>query len=223
MRNKPSIPKEIRIGYTIERVEQYIQAPRRCFKCQKFGHYKEICRGRQICDKCSEHDPDHMENERKNIKCANCHEEYPAFSRSCAIYKREKEIMFIKQTKNIPFPEARKIVESYIGTKTYANVAQKVNQPPQDSTSINKYKKLIEKLINLKANEWLTFQENLKRMHSTEMKERKPCIKTKVDTNTNTEENSKTSEQIKKTAESKPENHQRLQKKYMEKLRCQNK
>ena len=67
---KPSIPKEIRIGYTIERVEQYIQAPLRCFKCQKFGHYKEICRGRQVCDKCGEHDPDHMENECKNIKCA---------------------------------------------------------------------------------------------------------------------------------------------------------
>ena len=127
---KPSIPKEIRIGYTIERVEQYIQAPMRCFKCQKFGHYKEIYRGRQVCDKCDECDPDHMENECKNIKCANCHEEYPAFSRSCAIYKKEKAIMFIKHTKNIPFPEARKIVESYMGTKTYANIAQKVNQPP---------------------------------------------------------------------------------------------
>ena len=72
---------------------------------------------------------------------------------------RKKEIMFIKHTKNIPFPEARKIVESYMGTKTYVNVAQKVNQPPQDSTSIDKYQKLIEKLLNLKANEWLTFQE----------------------------------------------------------------
>ena len=70
--------------------------------------------------------------------------------------------MFIKHIKNIPFPEARKIVESYMGTKIYANIAQKVNQPPQDSTSIDKYQKLIEKLINLKANEWLTFQENLK-------------------------------------------------------------
>ena len=40
---KPSIPKEIRIGYIIERVEQYIPAPLRCFKCQKFGHRKEIC------------------------------------------------------------------------------------------------------------------------------------------------------------------------------------
>ena len=135
---KPSIPKEIRIGYTIERVEQYIPAPLQCFKCQKFGHHKEICRGRQVCGKCGERDPDQTENECKSIKCANCHEEDPAFS-SCAIYKKEKEIMFIKHTKNIPFPEVRKIVESYMGTKTYANVAQKVNQPPQDSTSIDKY------------------------------------------------------------------------------------
>ena len=77
--------------------------------------------------------------------------------------------MFIKHTKNIPFPEARKIIESYMGTKAYANVAQKINQPHQDSTSIDKYQKLIEKLINLKANKWLTFQENLKRILSTEM------------------------------------------------------
>ena len=37
---KPSIPKEIRIGYTIERVEQYIPAPLWCLKCQKFGHHR---------------------------------------------------------------------------------------------------------------------------------------------------------------------------------------
>ena len=29
----------------------------------------------------------------------------------------------------------------------------KVNKPPQDSTSTDKYQKLIENLINLKANE----------------------------------------------------------------------
>ena len=119
---KPLIPKEIRIGYSIERLEQYIQAPLRCFPCQKFGHHKEIGRGRQVCD-TGKRDPDHMENECNNIKCANCHEEHPAFSRSCAIYKKEKEIIFIKHTKDIPFPEARKIVERYMGTKTYANAA----------------------------------------------------------------------------------------------------
>ena len=143
-----------------------------------------------------------MENECKSIKCANCHEEHPAFSRSCAIYKKEKEIMFIKHTKNIPFPEARKIVENYMGT--YANIAQKVNQSPQDSTSIDKYQKLIEKLINLKTNEWLIFQENLKRMHSTEKKQSEACIKTKVNANTNTVENPKTTEQTKEKRQRSP-------------------
>ena len=87
--------------------------------------------------------------------------------------------MFIKHTKDIPFPEARIIVESFMGTKTYANWAQKVHQPPQNNTSFDKYQKLIEKLINLKGNERLTFQENLKRMQLTETKQSEPCIKTK--------------------------------------------
>ena len=78
-------------------------------------------------------------------------------------YKRENETMFIKHTKNISFTEGRKTVESYMGTKTYANVLQKANQTPQDSTPTDNYKKLIEKLINLKTNKWPKFQENLKR------------------------------------------------------------
>ena len=113
-----------------ERVGHYIPAPLRCLNCQKFSHHKEICRGLQVCGKCGERDPDLMENECKNIECANCHKEQPAFSRISGIYQKGKEIMFIKHTKNIPFPEERKIVESYMRTKTYANVAQKVNQPP---------------------------------------------------------------------------------------------
>ena len=91
-----------------------------------------------------------------------------------------------------------------MGTKTCANVGQKLNQPPQDSMSTDKYQKLIEKLINLKANEWLTFQENLKSMHSNETKQSEPCIKTKVNTNTNTEENPKTTEQTKEKRQRSP-------------------
>ena len=91
-----------------------------------------------------------------------------------------------------------------MGSKTYANVAQKVNQPPQDSTSTDIYQKLKEKLINLKANEWLTFQENLQRMHSTETKQIEPCMKTEVNTKTNTEENSKTTEQTKEKPQRSP-------------------
>lgn len=56
---KPIIPKEIRISYTIERVKQFIPAPLQCFKCQKFGHHKD--RGCQVCGKCGERDPNHTE------------------------------------------------------------------------------------------------------------------------------------------------------------------
>ena len=71
--NQPHTPKEVKIGYCLERVEQYIPAPLRCFKCQKYGHLIEACRGRQICAKCSEKDPDHMEGDcLKQSRCANC-------------------------------------------------------------------------------------------------------------------------------------------------------
>ena len=73
-----------------------------CFTCQKFRPNKELCRGRQVCGKWRERDADHMENECKNIKYAKCHKERPTFSRICGIYKKEKDIMFIKNTKDIP-------------------------------------------------------------------------------------------------------------------------
>ena len=41
-------------------------------------------------------------------------------------------------------------------------------------------------------------------MHSTEMKQSEPCIKTKVNTNTNTEENPKTTEQPKEKRQRSP-------------------
>ena len=42
--NLSTIPKEIKIGFTIETVELYIPAPLWCFKYQKLGHHKDICR-----------------------------------------------------------------------------------------------------------------------------------------------------------------------------------
>ena len=43
--NQPHIPKEVKIGYCVEMVEQYVPAPQRCFKCQKYGHHREACGG----------------------------------------------------------------------------------------------------------------------------------------------------------------------------------
>ena len=37
---------------------------------------------------------------------------------------KKKKILTIKHTKNIPYPEARKIVEGYIKNRTYAQIPQ---------------------------------------------------------------------------------------------------
>ena len=83
--NKPRTPNEVKIGYCIEGVEQYVPVPLRCFKCQKFGHHREVCRGRQTCAKCGEKDPDHAEEDcMKEIRCENCQQDHPVYASTCA-------------------------------------------------------------------------------------------------------------------------------------------
>ena len=60
--DKPKILKEIKIGYTIAKVEPYIPNPLRCYRCQKYGHHEEMCRGKTTCGKCGQKDPDHPTN-----------------------------------------------------------------------------------------------------------------------------------------------------------------
>ena len=47
-----------------------------------------------------------------------------------------------------------------MGENSYASVAQRVDTTNQE----NKYRTLEEKLIQLEANEWLKFQEHLKKL-----------------------------------------------------------
>ena len=152
--NEPQIPKVVKIGYCLERVEQYIPAPLGCFKCQKFGHLKDACRGRETCAKCEEKEPNRKEEEcSKPIRSPNCQQDHPAYTRSCDIYRKEKEIIEVKPKRNVSFLEARKIEGSYMGETSYASVTRRAETSNQD----NEYKALINKLINLDPSEWPKF------------------------------------------------------------------
>ncbi|GBN09341.1 hypothetical protein AVEN_156303-1 [Araneus ventricosus] len=47
--NLPSIPKSVHIAYFNLSVRPYIPNALRCYKCQKFGHTIQGCRGTQTC------------------------------------------------------------------------------------------------------------------------------------------------------------------------------
>ena len=78
--------------------------------------------------------------------------------------KKEKEILEVKHKRNVSFLEARKIVGIYMGENSYASIARRMNTIIQE----NKYRALIEKLIQLEPNDWPRFQEHLNKLHSAE-------------------------------------------------------
>ena len=61
-------------------------------------------------------------------KCVNCKEDHPANSKQCQAWHTENTILKVKYTRNISFPEARKIVDSYTAApgKNYADITKTV-------------------------------------------------------------------------------------------------
>ena len=117
--NAPSTPNQIKIGFERVNVEKYIPNPLRCFNCQKFGHHQTKCTKPPTCMNCGV-DGEHTDCQEEP-KCKNCNGNHAANSRNCEIWKKEKEISKIKYTKNITFPEARKLAE----TVKYSDMAKK--------------------------------------------------------------------------------------------------
>ena len=95
-----------------------------------FGHDENKCKREEICANCrqSKHSADETDCKHP-AKCINCREDHQANSQQCQTWhtKNEKNLKEkIKYTRNISFPEARKIVESYTETpcKSYASITK---------------------------------------------------------------------------------------------------
>ncbi|XP_064463035.1 uncharacterized protein LOC135373919 [Ornithodoros turicata] len=101
-----TLPSEIKAGYINCRVRPFIPNPRRCFKCQRFGHSSQMCRGQQACPKCAgnDHTP---ESCSKECHCVNCQGSHPAYSRSCPRWKDEKDILRIRTEQKLTYKAAK--------------------------------------------------------------------------------------------------------------------
>ena len=110
--NTPNLPSTIKIAFLRVGVEVYIPNPLRCFSCQQYGHHEDRCKNHPVCSNCGEPAIHHATLCKSPAKCANCGEGHNANSKECKIWHKEKEILRVKFTRNVSFPEARKIVES---------------------------------------------------------------------------------------------------------------
>lgn len=135
-----AIPMTIHAGFLNLSVKLYIPNPRRCFKCQRFGHGKNHCRNDEICGKCA--NPSHNKDSctEPKPKCRNCEEEHPSWSRECATYQQEKEIQKIQTVNRVTNYEARtryRTLYPLFYRQTYTETLQtkthKTNTAPNNS------------------------------------------------------------------------------------------
>lgn len=116
------LPESVEAGYVKIPVRLYIPNPRRCYKCQRFGHGSLSCRGKAACPKCSL--PDHSSDTcEAPLHCVNCMGEHAAYSRLCPQWKKEKEIIALKYKENITFREARQRL--FLTHTSFADVARR--------------------------------------------------------------------------------------------------
>ena len=141
--NTSTLPSNVKIFYRIIPVELYIPNPLRCFNCQKFGHHESNCPvdPGSVCEKCGTGNHDHHTSQCQNpIKCTNCGKDHLPKSNQCEIWKKEKEIIKIKVTKNITYPEARKIFE-LVPKPVYSKIVQSSFVKPSTKTTSTQYDK----------------------------------------------------------------------------------
>ena len=108
-----TLPKKIQLGFEQFDVHLYVASPRRCFKCQKFGHNTRVCRAREeVCQTCATpgHSKDTCPNS-DNPKCLNCKGSHTAWDRDCPRFVAEKAALQIQAESHCSLVDARKKVE----------------------------------------------------------------------------------------------------------------
>ena len=81
-----------------------------------------MCRGKTTFGICGKKDPDHPTNECNNsFKCANCEGDHLAYAKICG---KKKKNLIIKHKQNIPYQEARKIMEAQYSKSSYASATK---------------------------------------------------------------------------------------------------
>ncbi|GFU43454.1 uncharacterized protein TNCV_53531 [Trichonephila clavipes] len=130
--NRPKLPTTIKAGYLNCKIRPYIPNPLRCFKCQRFGHSQNSCRGQLTCSRCAA--VGHSSTDcTLEPKCINCSQIHTADSKLCPKWKTEKEIQAIKTNNNITYVEARKLIVPQT-SHTYAQAAKSSNKTSSTQT-----------------------------------------------------------------------------------------
>ena len=164
-------------------------------------HHEDKCNKSAICKRCGEDGSDHPEFScEREMKCANCKGHHSADSKLCGVWKREKEIMRVKYTQNISFPEARKLVENALSTPSYSAVTQKT-MSATNAHECHTCKLLMDRLSKITPDELPSFVKDFKpSLNKTRSNESLDPSSSKQSTNTIASQSESTSQSSSQTS-----------------------
>ena len=89
------------------RVEAVKSTPRRCPKCQEFGHGEKTCSNNRVCCRCGQASEHAYKDCPNDESCVNCGQKHPASSPQCPVYQFEEVVIGYKTANNLTDTAAR--------------------------------------------------------------------------------------------------------------------
>ena len=103
------LPSQVFMGYLVLNVKLYVPRPLRCFRCQRFWHVRDKCRGEVHCPTCGA--PHEVANCIQDMKCCNCGGNHSAGFKRCLVYQEAQMVLRVKTVERVTYAEVVKKVK----------------------------------------------------------------------------------------------------------------
>ena len=101
------IPRALKLGYQMLRIEKFLPRPLQCRKCYRFGHATNSCRSKEACSRCASSTHTLKDCTSSITECINCKGTHEATDKNCPKYIFENDVCYLTADRGISFAEAR--------------------------------------------------------------------------------------------------------------------
>ena len=168
------LPETLMISRLAFEVSLYVPKPRRCFRCQRYGHTENHCLHPRICPRCS--DVGHTFEECKNKpSCYHCFGHHSTSSRDCPRFILEQLVLEYKVTNLVDFQQARTFIY-----KSYPDIVNKIPRlkSPFSTNKPDSENSLVENIV-VNLNKTIQAQQSQIDILIGELRECKSLINSK--------------------------------------------
>ena len=126
--NNLNMPNSVTLFHSFFRVRPFVYEPLHCYKCQRFGHRADSCKGKTRCLLCGQEHKNKDCNYKceEDFKCANCGGQHKANSNKCTHYSNAKKIEEVRAKEQKTYSQARTMVMTPQAKINFPNLNRQV-------------------------------------------------------------------------------------------------